>query len=141
MFNTILQATQNFIQHQIREEFVLSTQTMNEQNIITYIDINTKDTLYRVYAIYNSEFAQKISFVFLEEEESDEETLQDMALESTNLIVGSAKVLAQDNDSIAFEIQTPHLQNDDTPLSNVQHTQTISIEDAQITLTLEELNG
>ncbi|MDQ7066611.1 MAG: hypothetical protein Q9M40_00595 [Sulfurimonas sp.] len=51
---------------------------------------------------------QKVSKLFLEEEKSDEETLIDMTLETANLIIGSAKVIAEEINENPYTIHTPH---------------------------------
>jgi len=112
MFQTIIQATENFCTHQIRENFKDIEDFNDEKALITYIDIETtNDTKYRIYIVSDLMFAQKVSKLFLEEDESDEETLIDMGLETTNLIVGSAKVIAEETESEAYTIATPHFTN------------------------------
>ena len=46
--------------------------------------------------------------LFLGETQSDEATRTDMALETANLVVGSAKVVAEERAGVAFGIGIPH---------------------------------
>jgi hypothetical protein len=112
MFQTIIQATENFCTHQIREDFKDIDSFNEDKSLITYIDISTSsETKHRIYIVSDLKFAQKVSKLFLEEDESDEETLIDMGLETTNLIVGSAKVIAAEGNSESYTISTPHFTN------------------------------
>lgn len=108
MFPIILQAAENFCIHQIREPYTISDETHKKRTLIAYIDIETANgSKYRVYVACENAFVQKIAQIFLEEDASDEETLKDMVLETLNLIVGSAKVLAKETEA-EFTISTPH---------------------------------
>ena len=101
MFNNIIEATQNFCTHQIRDEFIINDEFNKDRTLIAYIDIDTHSgQVYRVYLSAEKAFVQKVSNVFLEEDESDDETLKDMLLETANLIVGSAKVLAEETEDL-----------------------------------------
>ena len=112
MFQTIIKATENFCTHQIRETFKDIEKFDDTKSLITYIDIETTSEIkHRVYIVSNLIFAQKVSKLFLEEDESDEETLIDMGLETTNLIVGSAKVIAEEGNTESYTISTPHFTN------------------------------
>lgn len=71
---------------------------------------------------------QRISKVFLEEDNSDEETLIDMALETTNLIVGSAKVIAEEADENPYTINTPHFEKIDNFNFEYDEAKVIKIE-------------
>jgi hypothetical protein len=110
MLNTIIQATQNFCTHQIRLESTTDDGVTKRKTLIAYIDIDTQETKkYRVYLACEENFIQKVSKLFLEEDESDEETLIDMALEITNLIIGSAKVIAAESHNF-YTINTPFFE-------------------------------
>jgi len=108
MLESIVEATKNFCIHQLRC-------TPNELESIDYetelyvgeLEVITKDNeKYIVYVCASKNFIQNVAFAMLEEEQSDDETLYDMAMECTNLIVGSAKVIASKK-NVDFDIATP----------------------------------
>ena len=110
MLTTIEKATQNFCIHQIREDHTTREGVSDKRTLIAYIDINAENgTRYRVYIASDEAFMQRISLLFLEEQQSDEETLKDMTLETANLIIGSAKVIASKKD-LEFTISTPKIE-------------------------------
>jgi hypothetical protein len=82
---------------------------------------------------------QRISKVFLEEDESDEETLIDMALETANLIVGSAKVIAEEADDNPYTIGTPHFEKIDKFKFEYNEAKTIKVEDDEMIIAIKEL--
>jgi len=110
MLKSIVEAAKNFTEHQIRSSFTLKKSIDKKtRTLIAFIDIEREDDKKcRVYVAADEAFVQKVAELFLEEQESDAQTLQDMILETANLIVGSAKVLAQESDDINFTIKTPH---------------------------------
>lgn len=115
MLQSIEEAAENFCIHQIRQPYRVENGALKTRTLIAFIDINAKDTKsYRVYVAATKSLTQQVSKIFLEEDESDEETLQDMLLEMTNLIVGSAKVIAQERDEQSFNIGTPYFEKFDT---------------------------
>jgi len=82
-------------------------------------------------------FIQKVSKLFLEEEQSDEDTLIDMTLETANLIVGSAKVIAEDTNS--FVIGTPIFLKQDYINFEYDHLKIISIENDKLIIAIKEI--
>lgn len=111
MLKTIIEASQNFCIHQIRTSAVLNDTISKEKALIAYIDIDTHNGVkHRVYIASCPKFMQRVSKLFLEEDESDEETLIDMTLETANLIVGSAKVIAEEANENPYTIGTPHFE-------------------------------
>jgi chemotaxis protein CheY-P-specific phosphatase CheC len=79
-----------------------------------------------------------ITELFLGEEESDEETQNDMALETTNLIVGSAKVLAEELNEQPFTIQTPHFVKRDLFDLECDVFKTVAIDGRQMMIGIKE---
>ena len=76
--------------------------------LIASIEIVENEKPHTVYVALSKELLQDVCGIFLFEDDSNDETLQDMLLETTNMIVGSAKVLAQEsNDAKVFNIKTP----------------------------------
>jgi chemotaxis protein CheY-P-specific phosphatase CheC len=141
MLETIKQAAENFCTHQIREACTSEKEITKEKTLIAYIDIETNDKRrYRVYVVAEENFIQKVAKLFLEEEKSDKETLQDMLLETTNLIVGSAKVLAEDNENQAFTITTPKFEKNGLFNFQVDQAVTLKVGDAALSLAIKELN-
>lgn len=114
MLTTIIEASENFCTHQIQTPHTLSDDIIQTRTLIAYIDIDTlSGEKHRVYIASDANFMQRISKLFLEEDESDEETLMDMALETTNLIVGSAKVIAEETNNESYTIGTPYFEKFD----------------------------
>jgi chemotaxis protein CheY-P-specific phosphatase CheC len=127
MFHTIVKALENFCIHQIRLPYTINNNILDMRTLIAYIDIQTHDEKkFRVYIAIQKDFAQRISKIFLEEDESDEETLIDMTLETANLIIGSAKVIAEDENKSPFTIGTPHFKEMGT--FDIKCSDTISLE-------------
>lgn len=114
MLPTILQAAENFCIHQIRLPHTITKMSDKKRTLIAYLDIETKNGMkHRAYLGCDNVLIQHIAEIFLGEDSSDEETLMDMLLETTNMIIGSAKVLAEGSDVNAFTISTPHFLKED----------------------------
>ena len=142
MLKTIIKASENFCIHQIRSPHVLSDIKTQTRTLIAYIDIDSSDgKKHRVYLASEPKFMQRVSKLFLEEDESDEETLIDMALETTNLIVGSAKVIAEEANENPYIISTPHFIKLDIFNYEYDEFKVIQIEDDQMIIAIKELNG
>ncbi len=108
MFERVLESLENFCIHQIRLEHRVFKEIPKSKTIIASIDLTTQDGVKNRFFLASSEgFAQKIAMALLEEDQSDEQTLVDMVLESANLVVGSAKVLLSEKDMIKCSISTP----------------------------------
>jgi len=141
MLTTIAKATENFCIHQIREPHTINTTVSKKRTLIAYIDIDAQDgTKHRVYIASDEAFMQRVSYLFLEEDESDEETLIDMTLETANLIIGSAKVIAEDLDENPYTINTPYFVKMGTFDLEYDMAQTISVNNDEITIAIKELH-
>jgi len=139
MLKFILKAAENFCIHQIRLPYVIDENTDTLKTFIAHIDINTVDSkTYRIYIAGEKSFIQKVSEIFLEEEESDEETLIDMTLEITNLIVGSAKVIAKNEKE--FNIGTPNFMEISNFNYEYDDIRIINIEEYNLIIAIKELN-
>jgi len=140
MLNTIIEATQNFCTHQIHLGSTIDNDVTKKRTLIAYIDIDTQEAKrYRVYLACEENFIQRVSKLFLEEDESDEETLIDMTLELTNLIVGSAKVIAEgSNDS--YTINTPCFEKISQFDFDYNHAKSVIVEEDKITIAIKETN-
>ncbi|MGZ5208381.1 MAG: chemotaxis protein CheX, partial [Sulfuricurvum sp.] len=99
----------NFYVHQIKLPYSIKLPLPKKRTLLAYLDIESKNgEKHRVYIGCDDILIQCIAEIFLGEELSDTETLKDMLLEITNMIVGSAKVLAQEQMKNSFTISTPH---------------------------------
>ena len=108
MLSVIVQAAINFCKHQLHEECSIENSISKMRMLIASIDVIQNETSHIVYVAITEELLQSLCEIFLFETQSDEQTLQDMLLETTNMIVGSAKVLAQESDDHnVFTIKTP----------------------------------
>lgn len=142
MLETIEEALKNFCIHQIREEFEISNNICKKRTLIAYIDIDTiNNRKYRVYIASDQNFMQRISTILLEEDESDEETLMDMTLETANMIVGSAKVIAEAEAKNPYTISTPNFEKIGNFDTTCQDSRTVTIGTDELTIAIKELNG
>ena len=142
MLDTIKEAAENFCIHQIREPHELKEGSTQKRTLIAYIDIDTQDNKkYRVYIASDKEFMQRISKLFLEEDESDEETLKDMTLETANLIIGSAKVIAEKISKNPYAIGTPQFEKIGTFNFDVDDSQTIRVDNDEFTIAIKEIDA
>ena len=108
MLSIITKAATNFCEHQIRKPYSLSDEIPKMRMFIASIDIVEDKNTHTVYVAATKELLQSLCEIFLFEEDCDEQTLIDMLLETTNMIVGSAKVIAQEENSArVFTIKTP----------------------------------
>ncbi|MBN2815974.1 MAG: chemotaxis protein CheX [Campylobacterales bacterium] len=142
MLKTIEKASTNFCIHQIRETHTVKDGLTQKRTLIAYIDVDTKNgAQYRVYIASDKEFMQRVSKLFLEEDESDDETLIDMTLETANLIIGSAKVIAEEEDSNPFTISTPNYEKFDIFDLEYDEAKTLAIDNDEISIAIKELHG
>lgn len=116
MIKYIEKAAKHFIEHQIRVEYTEPNSFSSTKNISTYIEIEIESLSNKVFITYNKELLQQIATIYIMEENCDDTTLTEMALETTNMIVGSAKTIASE-DECHFNIKTPFLQ-DQEPLQD-----------------------
>ncbi len=141
MLKTIIEASENFCIHQIREPHAVNSGNIKKRTLIAYIDIDVHDgSKHRVYIASDEGFMQRISKIFLEEDTSDEETLIDMTLETTNLIIGSAKVIAEEADN-AFSIHTPHFEKIDIFDFEYDQAKVIKVKNDELMIAIKELNA
>lgn len=142
MIKTITKAAGNFCTHQIGSSYEIKNEIIKTRTIIAYIDITSNSgQKYRVFIAADHGFAQIVSKLFLEEDESDEQTLIDMMLETTNLIVGSAKVIAEDDtNQESFVIGTPIFDKIDDFDINYKEVVSISIDGNNLFIAIKELD-
>lgn len=141
MLKTIIEASQNFCTHQIRVEPVLHDTLIKTRTLIAYIDIDTHNKeKHRVYIASSAAFMQRVSKLFLEEDESDEETLTDMTLETANLIIGSAKVIAEEANENPYTIGTPHFEKYDIFDFDFDEAKLLTVCDDELIVAIKELS-
>ena len=141
MLPIIIEAAINFCLHQIRLPYNLLTTPTKKRTLLAYIDFETKDgETHRAYIGCDEMLIQSIAEIFLGEEDSDEETLSDMLLETTNMIVGNAKVLAGELYETAMIISTPFILSDDESAKiQLDEQQWIGINGGEMTIGLQRL--
>ena len=142
MLSTIIQASENFCIHQIRVPHTLCDEIAKTRTLIASIDIETPSgEKHRVYIASDAKFMQRISKLFLEEDESDEETLIDMTLETANLIVGSAKVIAEETNINTYTIGTPSFKKFDNFDFEYDQAKLIQMEDDILIIAIKKLRN
>ena len=114
MIAIIIEAAENFLHNQIElktEKLDNSTSLPQVRTVIASIDVKMDNGETKtVYIGFNEALIKEIVSVYLMEDDADDETMKDMALESTNMIVGSAKVLAEEAEKEHFMITTPEFK-------------------------------
>ncbi len=141
MLDSIKEAAENFCIHQIQEPHELQDGATQKRTLIAYIDIVSEDSKkYRAYIASDTAFMQRISKLFLEEDESDEETLKDMTLETANLIIGSAKVMAEKLGLNQYTIGTPKFKKIGAFDFDVDNAQTIKVDNDELTIAIKEID-
>lgn len=140
MISFITQAAENFCVHQIRLPHTIHSALPKSRTLIAYLDVNREDgSQFRTYIGCDSTLIQHIAELFLGEDTSDEATLNDMLLETTNMIIGSAKVLASESSEFAFTISTPHiLENGDFTIPLDEYC-TIAVADGEMGIAIKAL--
>jgi len=142
MLDTIKKAAENFCLHQIREPHTIKEGATKNRTLIAYIDVETEDNKkYRVYIASDKAFMQRVSQLFLEEDESDDETLKDMTLETANLIIGSAKVIAQESSEASFVISTPKFEKIGDFDFEVDQSIIMQVGDDELCIAIKELDA
>lgn len=140
MISFIIHAAENFCLHQIGSPHTVQPLPSKMRTLIAYLDIKGKNSQeYRVYIGCDDVLIQFITEIFLGEALSDRETLHDMLLETANMIVGSAKVLAQEQSTHSFTIATPHLYEENSFAPETDKYYTLSIAEGEMTIAIKAL--
>ena len=139
MLAIIVHAAENFCLHQLRLPYERITDFPQKRTLLAYIDVESHDkSLHRVYIGCDEALIQTIAETFLGEDESDDQTLIDMLLETTNMIVGSAKVLAEESYKTSMSIMTPFI-SDDVGNTNLDEIQLLSVDSGAMTIAVKRL--
>ena len=139
MFKSIISATENFLIHQIRAPYKIVVEIANSKVILTSIDIQIQNEFkYRVYLACESALIQEVTKIFLEQDESDKETLIDMALETTNLIIGSAKVIEEKENQNQCTIATPKLEKSNV---NFKEFKTFDVQGNKLSIAIRKIDA
>lgn len=140
MLPIIVHAAENFCLHQLRLPYHRISDSSKKRTFLAYIDIEAHDGIaQRVYIGCDHTLIQTIAETFLGEDESDEQTLIDMLLETTNMIVGSAKVLAEESYKTSINIMTPFFVSDETNEGDLEEIQNLSVESGEMMIALKRL--
>lgn len=140
MLPIILKAAENFCFHQIRLPYQFIPSANNMRTLLAYIDIEAEDgALHRAFIGCDPHMIQMIVEIFLGEEKSDEQTLIDMLLETTNMIVGSAKVLASEAYNTSMKIATPFFISEQDIETDADNIRFIGIENGQMMIAIKRL--
>ena len=140
MIAYITEAAKNFSKHQLEVDSDETELPTNVRTLIAYIDIeDSHSRKVRVYLACEVSLVQQIANLYLFEEQSDDETLQEMMLEVTNMIVGSAKVLSEEEGTNPFVIATPHLVVESFDTLEYDEIRSLHIDGKRLTIALKEL--
>lgn len=142
MLPIIIEAAANFCLHQIRLPYDILSEPSEKRTLLAYIDIETADgDVHRAYIGCDQTLIQTIAEIFLGEEISDEQTLVDMLLETTNMIVGSAKVLAAEVYETTMTIATPFVlsPHESDEALRLENKQSIRVDGGEMIIGLQRL--
>lgn len=139
MLPIIVEAAENFCKHQIRLPYERCELSSEKRTLLASIDIETPEGPHRAYVGCEAELIQLIAEIFLGEDESDEQTLNDMLLETANMIVGSAKVLAKEAYEQSFTIATPFLVPEEFAQIQPDAFQCIGVDGGAMLIALKRL--
>lgn len=108
MLDTLLLAATHFLKHQLEIEGENLDPGSAMRTVIASIDIEPERAKpHRIYVACSDGMISRIGTCLLGEEIRDEATRNDMALETANLVVGSAKVIARERLGLNMTIGTP----------------------------------
>ena len=135
---SLIEATQFFSHEVLGSEVSLFDYSPTHSAYAAMIDVNG-DVNATVTVYINKKSLTRMAFLFLFEENPDEKALEDLIKEIANLIVGKAKVIAQEK-SLAFDIGTPEFLAQDAVLQPNDFEVNFMFEEEIFTLTAK-VNG
>jgi len=108
MFDKAVNATENFFRDILSLDIKRCKNTKAKDLFCSQINFFKADRKLTFNFYFKKETLKNISEIFLFERELDEKSMKDLTNEIANLIIGSAKVLAEDEDEKSrFKISTP----------------------------------
>ena len=125
MYNKALKATENFFRDILSLDIKKCKNTKAKDFFCSQINFFKADRKLTFNFYFKKETLKNISEILLFEREIDEKSMKDLTNEIANLIIGSAKVLAENEDEKSrFKISTPKfiglVKASDIDLSNAQ---------------------
>lgn len=140
MLSIIVHAAENFCLHQLQLPYEQSDVDSKKRTFLAYIDIESHNNeIYRVYIGCDEPLIQAITETFLGEDSSDDQTLIDMLLETTNMIVGSAKVLANEIYETSMSIMTPFYLSECSPMENSNEKKFLTVDNGKMMIAMQRL--
>lgn len=140
MLPIIIHAAENFCQHQLQLPYEQSDEDSKKRTFLAYIDIESQSNeTYRVFIGCDETLIQTITETFLGEDSSDDQTLIDMLLETTNMIVGSAKVLAAEIYETSMTIMTPFYMSEISPVENPNEKKFLTVDNGKMMIAMQRL--
>lgn len=140
MLPIIIHAAENFCQHQLQLPYEQSEENSKKRTFLAYIDVESQNKeTFRVYIGCDEPLIQTITETFLGEDASDDQTLIDMLLETTNMIVGSAKVLAAEIYETSMNIMTPYYLSELTLPENSNEKKFLTVDNGKMMIALQRL--
>lgn len=112
MIESLLKASQNYIEHQLSAQSVQNNTFLDMPLFHSTIDLIAEDATVKIVFQYTPDFIKQISVAMLDDDNPDDETIQDLVNETTNQIAGSAKIVASENDTkpVHYNIDLPHFE-------------------------------
>lgn len=140
MLAIIIHAAENFCLHQLQLHYEQSDEDSKKRTFLAYIDIASQNNeTYRVFIGCDEPLIQTITERFLGEDANDDQTLIDMLLETTNMIVGSAKVLAAEIYETSMSIMTPFYLRESSPIENSNEKKFLTVDNGKMMIALQRL--
>lgn len=138
MLPIIIEAAENFCVHQIRLPYEFSAKSESVRTLLAYIEIESSDeSIYKIFIGCNLELIRMITEIFLGESDENEETQKNMLLETANMIIGSAKVMASDKYNLVMKMATPFLADFDNV--NFDESTHIKIENGEMLIAIRKV--
>lgn len=107
MIETIIKSAVSFCEHQLAKTCTKEEGLCLESLFIADIDMFNNKNKAQISVGITKPMLQYINLIFLDEHDSDTEELINMLLEVTNMIIGSAKVLIQNEQNSEYFIGLP----------------------------------
>jgi len=139
MLDLITQAAKNFLNNDLE----LKTQTYKDSVDNGYISLISTTAItdkYEVYIVSSLDFLKLVSNVMLFDDNPDDATMEDLNKELNNIIVGSAKVLAEQQEREIFDISTPKSFGNKTFDMEYDSFSSLSEDDKAMTIAIKKIS-